>query len=104
MGRYEDGVNEKRSNESAGMWIGVWGIIQMNENFHELGTGSPMDCDRRGIVNDLHVPKTNRIDILASDYWKIINFSKVFIIPEGLTVKGSIGLKVRIEAKKNVCY
>lgn len=42
--------------------------------------------------------------VFTSDNLMTINLSKVFIIPEDLRVKASIGLTVRIEAQKITCY
>lgn len=41
--------------------------------------------------------------VLASDYRKVINLSKLFVTPEDLMVKKSTELKVRIKPKKNTC-
>ena len=75
----------------------------MNGKCHELGTGSLRKSYGPRKVNDPHI-LTIEIEfilhpVLISDYWKIINLSKVFVIPEDLTVKGSIGLNVRIKEK-----
>lgn len=61
------------------MWIGVWGIIQMNEMFHELSTGNLiMKSYGCGMVNDLHIPKTNRIDsVHCISIWLLKDYKSV---------------------------
>lgn len=59
----EDEVNEKRSIRHVEMWIDVWRINQVNEKFHELGTGCLRKFYGPGMVNDPHILKIGiRID------------------------------------------
>lgn len=90
------------------MWIDVWGINQVNEKFHELVTGCLRKFYGPGIVNDPHILKIGiklvLYPVLASNCWKVINLSKVFVTPEDLMMKKSTELKVRIKPKKNTCH
>lgn len=78
MGAYKNKVGEKNGSRSVEMWIGVWRIIQMNEKFHELGTGNLMESYGRGMVNDPHIPKTNRIDsVHCISIWLLKDYKSV---------------------------
>lgn len=66
-----------------------------------------MKSYRHGMANDLHIPKTNRIDsVHCISIWLLKDYKSVKsnYNSEGLTVKGSIELKIRIEAKKNIFH